>query len=43
MDVVGVLKVRGSTLDRRYLERWAGDLSVSDLLERAYSEADEPV
>ncbi len=39
MDVVGLLKVRGSALDRRYLERWAGELSVSDLLERADSEA----
>ena len=39
MDVVGVFKVLGSTLDRRHLEKWAGELSVSDLLERAYSEA----
>lgn len=39
MDVVGVLKLRGSALDRDYLEKWAKELSVSDLLERADSEA----
>jgi hypothetical protein len=39
MDVVGMLRMCGPKLDRRYLEKWAGDLSLSDLLERAFSEA----
>jgi hypothetical protein len=34
-DVAGVLKSRGSTLDRSYLEHWARELGVSDLLARA--------
>ena len=38
-DIQGVLKVRGTTLDMGYLRRWAAVLDVSDLLERALSEA----
>jgi hypothetical protein len=34
-DVLGVLRVQGSALDREYLDRWASGLGVSDLLERA--------
>ncbi len=34
-DVLGVLKVQAGRLDEAYLERWAGDLGVSDLLARA--------
>lgn len=37
-DVVGVLRVTKDA-DRAYLERWAGDLGVSDLLTRALSDA----
>lgn len=40
-DVLGVLKVGGERLDRRYLNRWASALGVSDLLERALSTADD--
>ena len=38
-DVVGVLKVRGEELDREYLERWALDLEVTQLLRRALEDA----
>ncbi len=42
-DVLGVLKVQGERLDRDYLRRWATALEVSDLLERALSEAGQGV
>jgi hypothetical protein len=38
-DVLGVLKVQGERLDYAYLRRWAAQLSVADLLERALNEA----
>lgn len=38
-DVQGVLKAQGASLDRDYLRRWAPDLGVADLLERALAEA----
>jgi len=38
-DVLGVLKVQGERLDFGYLWHWAAELGVSDLLERAISEA----
>lgn len=39
-DIVGILKTNGSTLDYPHLDRWAADLGVSDLLERARAEAE---
>lgn len=38
-DVLGVLAVRGSDLDRAYLEHWADQLGIRDLLDRASSDA----
>jgi hypothetical protein len=38
-DILGVLKVQAASLDVAYLERWAGALRVSDLLERALKAA----
>jgi hypothetical protein len=38
-DVLGVLKVGAGTLDRGYLNRFAADLGLADLLARALSEA----
>ncbi len=35
LDVLGVLKVQGDALDDAYLDRWAHELNVADLLERA--------
>jgi hypothetical protein len=38
-DVLGVLKVQRGSLDVAYLERWADELSVGELLQRALTEA----
>ena len=39
-DVLGVLKVQAGSLDRPYLEKWAAELGVADLLTKAWKEAD---
>lgn len=41
-DVLGVLRVQGGALDVSYLDRWAADLGVHDLLKRALQEASHP-
>jgi hypothetical protein len=38
-DILGVLKNRAGELDLAYLQKWAGELQVGDLLERALREA----
>jgi hypothetical protein len=38
-DIQGVLKVQAGKLDDAYLDRWAADLGVSDLLARARQES----
>jgi len=38
-DVLGMLRQRAAQLDSAYLRRWAGELGVADLLERACREA----
>ncbi len=38
-DIVDVTKVQMPHLDRAYLDRWARELGVRDLLERAFAEA----
>ena len=38
-DCVGVLRVQAGRLDEDYLERWAAELGVSDLLERVRAQA----
>jgi len=38
-DVLGVLKVQGDQLDMVYLNHWARELSVSELLKKAIDEA----
>lgn len=39
VDVLSVLKVQENALDRAYLAKWAAELGVADLLERAWAEA----
>lgn len=38
-DILGVIKTRAGELDLAYLRKWAIELKVSDLLERALTEA----
>ena len=38
-DILGVLKVQGTHLDMAYLQRWAANLQVVDLLERGLVDA----
>ena len=38
-DILGVMKTRAGDLDLDYLRKWARELKVTDLLERAISEA----
>ena len=40
-DITGVLKSQAGLLDTAYMEKWAADLGVSDLLVRAQAEAAE--
>jgi len=37
--VLGILKVQAGHLDREYLEQWAADLNLTDLLKRAFEES----
>jgi len=39
LDVLGILKLQTTRLDRAYLTEWANYLGLTSLLERAYSEA----
>jgi len=38
-DVLGVLKVQAGKMDESYLDRWAGELDIADLLARARQES----
>jgi hypothetical protein len=38
-DILGVLKTRAGELDLEYLKKWAKDLNIADLLERALKES----
>jgi hypothetical protein len=38
-DVLNVLKIQGDGIDKAYLESWASELGVSDLLSRVLEEA----
>lgn len=39
-DILGVLKTRAGELELDYMHKWAGELKVMDLLERALKEAE---
>ena len=39
LDALGVLKVQRSRLDLSYLEKWAAEFGVTDLLARALVDA----
>lgn len=42
-DILGVLKVQGHSIDRQYLLRWAPELRLVDLLEKAFNDAGLPL
>ena len=37
-DILGVIKVQGDSLDKKYLRLWAKELGIDDLLEKAFNE-----
>lgn len=39
-DVIGVLRIQGDSLDRPYLDKWAAELHVADLLAKAWMEVE---
>ena len=39
LDVAGVIKVQGDSLDQVYLQRWSEDLGISSLLKKAFADA----
>jgi hypothetical protein len=39
-DILGVLKVQAGRLDLNYLNQWAAELKVADLLQRALKESE---
>ena len=39
-DVIGILKVEAVLLDRPYLEKWAVELGIADLLAKAWKESE---
>ena len=38
LDVIGVIKVQGGNLDKNYLRKWGRELSLYDLLKKAFFE-----
>jgi len=40
LDVIGVIKVQGDLLDKKYLKRWSQKLGLSSLLKDAFEAAD---
>jgi hypothetical protein len=37
-DIIGVMRAQRDTLDRAYLDKWAGELRVKDLLQKAWED-----
>jgi hypothetical protein len=40
LDVIGVIKVQGDSLDKKYLKGWSKKLGLSSLLKEAFDAAD---
>lgn len=38
-DIIGVIRSQADSLDRAYLDRWAAELGITDLWQRAYTDA----
>lgn len=39
LDVIGVIKVQGDSLDKNYLKTWSQKLNIMELLQKAFEEA----
>jgi hypothetical protein len=39
LDVIGVIKVQGDLLDKKYLKRWSQKLGLASLMQNAFDEA----
>ena len=39
LDIIGVIKIQGNLLDADYLQHWAKELNLLELLEKAYQDA----
>ena len=40
LDVIGVIKVQGDSLDKNYLQVWAEKLGIFELLQNAFNDAE---
>ncbi len=40
LDVIGVIKIQGNSLDKKYLKKWAIKLELIELLEKAFVDAE---
>jgi hypothetical protein len=40
LDVIGVIKIQGDSLDKKYLRKWAIKLELTELLEKAFIDAE---
>ena len=40
LDTIGVIKVQGDLLDKKYLKSWSQKLGLSSLMQKAFDEAD---
>jgi hypothetical protein len=41
-DIIGILKTRGNELDIEYLQKWAKELKITDLVEKALKDSEKP-
>ncbi|OGU33429.1 MAG: hypothetical protein A2057_16740 [Ignavibacteria bacterium GWA2_35_9] len=39
LDILGVIKVQGNSLDKEYLTKWSKELGVEDLLKKSFNES----
>ena len=43
LDIIGVIKIQGNLLDADYLQHWAKELHLLELLEKASPETGQPI
>ena len=40
LDIIGVIKIQGDSLDKKYLKKWSIKLELIELLEKAFIDAE---